>query len=76
MESAFIKLHTITSIWILDPYACTVQHTDMIACHSTLRPFAASAGTEFNYDVDHLQTCRLALIRVTDCNQDNTVRGW
>ena len=58
-------------------------NTDITACHSTLRPFPASAGTEFNYDVDHLHTLEwsnlpvyIALIRVADCNQDYTVRGW
>ena len=54
MESAFIKLRTI--IWILDPYSLIVQHTDMIACHSTWRPFVASAGTEFNCDEDNSHT--------------------
>ena len=54
MESAFIKLRTI--IWIFDPYSLIVQHTDMIACHSTWRPFTGSAGTEFNYDEDNSHT--------------------
>ena len=54
MESAFIKLRTI--IWILDLYSLIFQHTDMTACHSTWRPFAASAGTEFNHDEDNLHT--------------------
>ena len=54
MQSAFIKLRTI--IWILDPYSLIVQHTDMIACHSTWRPFGVSAGTEFNYDEDNSHT--------------------
>ena len=57
MDSAFIKLRI--SIWILHdlhPYSLIVQHTDVIACHSTWRPFAASPGTEFNYDEDNSHT--------------------
>ena len=78
MESAFIKLRTI--IWILDPYSLIVQHTDMIACHSTWRPFAASAGTEFNYDEDNSHTTnqgywlqtKIALFVAGDKNNDWT----
>ena len=53
MKSAFIKLRTI--IWILDLYACTVQHTNMVACKHK-DPFAAPAGTKLNYDIDNLHT--------------------